>query len=569
MINQPVRLTCMQVFLACFVAGALASATPTKADVLYLRKSPDLEEVVARLTEELSPAPLLEIERGKFFYGTVLAYRRGTHGNWQDKDSHDSILFLAHGRGGANPSRNPAEISVSVIDWLVHEYDAPNDFVFHFSNRHELLDTPFGSPLHRASLFRIFNPLDPRAMPGNSDADVEGAVDEGTVTRVLMSGPPTMEEMPMASWSMHAPDFLFPGHYADSDETGRFAHVWPHGTSALLLAMARASEYPAFDQEVGKMAREAAGLMCSMALRDSDVPISPAMQIRARRAWFYGTKCFSDITMALEINREGFGYINASPRTGIVVMPVSLSNYVLAAIDLIESQPFFSRYINPAQSLHDGQVYSPSRSNFRGDSGYIIHALADLAGGFSEASQSPDVRRAAERALVRMITPGPDETREERRKNELSRRNFRAQIMGWADKYVTSAGESSNRPLDPRAENWLMSLYCRVGWGNHLDITAFARGRIGMATAYLSDFDGGAPRPELAADGERYIRQVGLMQRTALSGGRTGMFLREAIENEVTLIRAHESTENKRFIRIYDDYMSEELNCDGYQPGGR
>lgn len=349
--------------LACLAAGFLATAQAVRADALYLlQQSPNSDQFVARLKRELAPAPLFESERGNFFYGTVLAYRRGTHKDWQDKGSHDSILFLAHGKKGARQSRKPVEISLSNIRGLTHEYDAPIDFVFHFSNRHELLGLPFGSPIHRASLFRIFTPLDPRAMPGNSDADVQGAIDEGTLTRVLISGPPTMDEMPLAHWNNHAPDFLFPGHYADSDVSGRFATVWPNGTAALLLAMSRAREYPAFDQEVGKMAREAAGLMCSMALRDKDIPILPNMQIRAQRAWLYGIQCFSDLTMALKMGRKRLEYIDTIYLAGISVMPVSLSNYVLAAIDLIESEPFFSRYINPAPVLDDRTVGGPDLS---------------------------------------------------------------------------------------------------------------------------------------------------------------------------------------------------------------
>ncbi|GMR14902.1 MAG: hypothetical protein BMS9Abin30_0514 [Gammaproteobacteria bacterium] len=566
MLKQPIWLMHARMLFLCFIIAALSSVTPARADVLYLNDSLDSEEVIRNLKAELAPAPLFENKRGKFFYGKVLSYRRGTHNRPPDDTSFDRVLFQAHGRKGARPSRNPVEIPVSVIDWLVHEYDGPNDFVFQFSDRHELLKTPFGSPLHRASLFRLFSPQDPQAMPGKSEVEIPGTVREGTLTRFLISGPPSMNEMPMASWSMHAPDFLFPGHYAGDNEGLRFNELWPNGTRALLLAMARAREYPAFDQEVGKMAREAAGLLCSMALQDKDVPLSPGIQIRARRAMNSGLKCFRDIASTLQLTREGFNTITREEFTGGDVMPVSISNYMLAAIDLIESKEFFSRYINPVQPSQDGVVYFPSNpSPFGLDSGEIVRALANLAGGFSEASQSPEVRRTAEGALVRMIAPGPDESREQRREMELSRRNFRAQIMRWSEKYVTTPGEPGDRPPNPRAENWLMGLYCHVGWGNHLDISAFAKQRINRARSYLKDFEGGGARPELAADAERYIRQVGLMQRTALSGGRMGMFLRESIENQIAEIRESRRPENKTFIQIYDGYMAEELNCEGYQ----
>lgn len=569
MINPFIRLNRFKLLLAYFVAGVLSSAAPTTADVLYLRKSPDLGNVIAGLEAELAPAPIFENERGKFFYGKVLAYRPGTHARPPDDASFDHVLFLAHGRKGANPSRKPVEISLRDIGQLVHEYDAPSDFVFQFSNRHELLGVPFGAPSHRASLFRIFSPRDPRAMSGNSDAEISGSVREGTLTRFLISGPPSMDEMPMAGWSIHAPDYLFPGLFSGDNKGDRFAEMWPNGTRALLLAMARAREYPEFDQEVGGMAREAAGFMCSMALSDQGTSIAPELQIRARRAKLIGTGCFRDVVLALKVSSEYFGTRFASSRDGADIMPVSVSNYVLAAVDLLLSEPLFSRYIDPTPPLHDGVVYSTGGPHFRDDSIFIVQALADLAGGFSEAGQSSEVRQAAERALERMIAPGPNETAEERRENELSRRNFRAQIIGWADKYALSSEEVSDHPLNPRANSWLMGFYCRVGWGNRLDISAFARSRMGMAASYLRDTDRGAPDAELAALAERNIRQVGLMQRTALSGGREGLFLREMIENQIAEIRQSGRPENKKFIQIYDGYMGEELNCDGYQPEQR
>ena len=480
------------------------------------------------IKEALAPAPMFRTKTGFYFQGTVVEYLRGLHMDPKDPASSDQIVFRAYGRNGGQKSRKTARISTRYIRRIIHDYDTTKDFVWRFSNRHELLNEPFGSKRHRQSIYALFDSDGEMGLSGGERFPFGRELKEGLFTRFLVEGlPPIGEQLKRLLWNMSAP-YSFMGPVQGVNR----AIMWfPLRPTDLFTAMARARVYDIAEPGIAKLARHGASILCTMALADPEIA-SGARRSIAQRAQLIGEGCYQTVVETLWAT-----YKARKDRVGALpVKPLVLQEVVL---EFVLSEDVFRNFLNSSYTNRDGKN-RPRTDGLISRSHDLTQILAAIGGGRHIDHTGTVRQKLATAALERMITTVPGKSAEEREYNELQSRTFRKILIN------DGGGRPSGRvlPADSfKRRAWVYAMFCRVGWGHSDDIIPIAEQALDIAQHLIYRDERGkvVPSEQLHASEKPKIalnlRLIAMILKSARRGDRHENLLLDAIEKKLDKLR--------------------------------
>ncbi|MFH1489243.1 MAG: hypothetical protein ABII06_10085 [Pseudomonadota bacterium] len=502
------------------------------------------------LKKALAPAPVFHDRFGSYFQGRILEFKEGLHGDdWMNPVNHDQILFSAYGEKGMHQSRKPALISARMIFKAHHEVDTMADFSFLFSNRHELLGEPFGSPRHRESIYKLVDPDGDLELYKGSDAAVKGEVTEGRVSRYILYGPLSVQDfMKTAMYLTVNPRVTpFQGIHGalPGSKIGNIQPV-PVGTLELLLAMVRARKYPGYEPGFGEKAKKAVGILCGLALADPAL-VQETRRSRTERGAQIGLGGYQVMLTVLERPVRPL-----LVETGNRHLPVKAEEVAAAAIEVIQSEPAFRYYLGAAfldkDPVNADPAFGLSKDMKGSASRGIAHALFGLASGTGGWPRGHGLGPEAKRALLTLLLPSPEDDPETREYLETDRRHFRDMF------YQGLTAEQSTM------QTFAWNVFCEHGWGHPVDAAALAERAFIIAT---SD-------PESGLGGRMTALLVLIIQTAGSgdSGGRAAAAKIGVLVGKLRDLKKKGLAERKEilFLKAFDALSSQRMPCPA--PGG-
>ncbi len=248
----------------------------------------DTEAQIAELVELFAPAPLIRGDDGGQYI-----FLRVTDKSPAPSGVGFVVGAVAYGLKGAGLTR-PLTIGQPHVWRINNTWDSDFDLELLFSDRHTRTGLKFGSPEHRALLFRV---LDPDGTLGLGDGKGPNSIDnvnEGRLISATRDGVVTIQDVIRQG--------LVISGFSGSPVVVDTKHTAMMNSGELLNWSARASVYPAaFEPGFDSRARRGVGMLCALAKVDvsraPDAHRAAALQLQAA-----GDEALESLTYALRIH---------------------------------------------------------------------------------------------------------------------------------------------------------------------------------------------------------------------------------------------------------------------------
>jgi hypothetical protein len=464
-------------------------------------------EEVEKVQQGLEGAATGTSGMGKWYYGIVRDYHVGPRsGDPTDINNHDAIVFQPLHQDGSPSRENDLVISASLLKFIFHAFDSNDDFKWQFSNRHELLGVPFGSERHRTSIFALFDPDGMMGLGTGEDFSWREPVVEGQLTKIITEGLPSMESMMQRSmWTLKDPT-EFPLPTMQLNQVSK-------ATVDLVLAMARAGQYPQVSSSIADQARAGLSLLCSFVLADPEFAAG-SLRDAAFRAQQQGLGCHWGLQIFLKSDVDMNETMVGSPQY-FDILPVEPSRYREIVLEFMASDDVF-KWFSTFDSTDRGAQWRVFPDGVMPDDpvSYGQIALAEIAYGDRAEDVGTRRQELALQALRRMMAKDPEDDAATQAQYELDRRTYRIGLMNWAgqNEQFGFSYHVSDKSL------WVYEQFCSIGWGHEEDMKDKALGALySIWDIYGAQYDG----EELpGAEESDLIGNAGLLARIFKSAGR-------------------------------------------------
>jgi hypothetical protein len=519
-------------------------------------------DFLAKLRKAMAPAPILTDRTGTYFNGYILDYIPGPRaGNPIDEKNHDRIIVQAHGANGTQQAPKPIVISSLKIHLIRHAVDTIKDFAWQLSDRHTLLDLPFGSDLHRQSLYAFVDPTQDLGLWRGKNFSYGKTPFEGRFTRLIRQGLPTPQHfMTRMQWERNAPNFLFPNTGMSRGLGAEFVLERFHPRH-FIFALARAAQYPRTDQRVGQMAARAIGTICSFADADPSRLIGslPAATVRA---YLVGLACVESVGFTL--------YEAAEMMEGRLRRNQGFRSYqefgafkvdgryrFKPLLRLIAQETVFRHFLGGLSDLPGNPLYVSTNSRLWRTSETLVGALMRLAWNRDVNGDFAAIRTLAQAAISRLIAFPAGESRDDYDEYLVDRRAFRASLAARGGK----------------PDFWLLDRYCGLGWGHRDDTMPMADRLFVIADHYYSEEDrSGSLSAADRKKRDRFMRQIAMVVQNINDTDREEVALlnhvNELITEKRNAVRQIRATGGPlvRFLGDYDGLMENRVACPDAAP---
>jgi len=389
---------------------------------------------IADIKKALSPAPLYKFKTARsfegYYIGRILDVITAPSGMKYDGGTPVTryyYLFIAHDKSGNNESKKPVLVPNNLVQ-IFNEYDTAEDFVRLFSDRHELLDVPFGSEEHRAAIFSLFDPEGALELHKKNAPRSDYHLTEGSLTRFIKKGvDQAMVFSGISSRLFGETGRMTPVHVCLNamDPSASFRFIG-NGSPidclpvyGLLQTIIKGKRLANFDKDVAEMAKHTVGMLCAMAFANTAY-VAQDKRGAAIRAHGFGIACHFRIASVLNPSRSNrkkklTKELPGENSTGWFV--AEDSDYADAALDVMLNEPTFTMKLDSApyvfnDYLIDGyssiDLEGPFNSRrgigvFGGQADLMLKLLR-IASGRANGLKDESLQKNARTVLSSMIT---------------------------------------------------------------------------------------------------------------------------------------------------------------------